>query len=150
MPVLVEATAVIVRAVVIEQRITGGWRAFRDCLPTDQFCSDDELVSVLLQSPDAIAPFVERLVAAGLRFDWEGPYKDIAFADQKRGLITPCDWVAFETVNIGIGGTPPCVAICRHAGSQSHELRAPEGWSFQGSLSEAFGVEGSGPAGSSG
>ncbi|MCG6657798.1 hypothetical protein HOP52_08530 [Halomonas campisalis] len=148
MPVLVEATAVIIKAEAIEKRLEGGWTTFRDSVPTASFCSDDELVSVCLVDPDAVTRFANRLAELGLRFRWEGPFEDIAFADQKRGLITPCDWVSFETVNIGIGGTPPAVAICRRTGSHSHELRAPEGWRYQGSLSEAFGAEGSGPAAS--
>jgi hypothetical protein len=146
MAVLVEATAVIVRAAAVEQHISGGWQALGDTLPEQGVCSDDELVSVSLFDPTEVRLLVERLVALGLRFDWEGDFEDIAFADQKRGLITPCDWLTFETVNIGIGGTPPSVAICRLAGSRGHELRVPDGWRYQGSLSEAFGAEGSSPA----
>lgn len=140
MAVLVEATAVIVRAAAVEARIPGGWEALSASLPAQGVCSDDELVSISLFDPAEVRWLVERLVALGLRFDWEGNVEDIAFADQKRGLITPCDWLTCETANIGIGGTPPGVAICRLAGSQSHELRVPEGWRYQGSLSEAFGA----------
>ncbi|MDZ7852432.1 MAG: hypothetical protein U5L98_07225 [Halomonas sp.] len=143
MAVLVEATAVIVRAAAVEQRIPGGWEVLGESLPEQGICSDDELVSISLFDPAEVRQLVDRLVALGLRFDWEGDFEDIAFADQKRGLITPCDWLTFETVNIGIGGTPPSVAVCRLAGSHSHELRVPEGWRYQGSLSEAFGAEGS-------
>lgn len=146
MAVLVEATAVIIRAAAVEARIPGGWKALVASLPEQGVCSDDELVSVSLFDPAEVRRLAERLVVLGLRFDWEGNFEDIAFADQKRGLITPCEWLAFETVNIGIGGTPPSVAICRLAGSQSHELRVPEGWRYQGSLSEAFGTEGTGSA----
>lgn len=140
MAVLVEATAVIIRAAAIEERVSGGWEALARELPEQGVCSDDELVSISLFDPAEVRGLVERLVALGLRCDWEGDVEDIAFADQKRGLITPCDWLAFETVNIGIGGTSPSVAICRLGGSQSHELRVPEGWRYQGSLSEAFGA----------
>ncbi|WP_416137320.1 hypothetical protein ACM26W_12505 [Halomonas sp. HK25] len=146
MAVLVEATAVIIRAAAVEARIPGGWDALGESLPERGVCSDDELVSVSLFDPAEVRRLAERLVALGLHFDWEGDFRDIAFADQKRGLITPCDWLAFETVNIGIGGTPPSVAICRLAGSHSHELRVPDGWHYQGSLSEAFGTEGTGSA----
>ncbi|MFO8046195.1 MAG: hypothetical protein R6U30_10015 [Halomonas sp.] len=51
---------------------------------------------------------------------------------------------SLDWASIGIGGTPPSVAICRLANSHSHELRVPDGWRYQGSLSEAFGAEGSG------
>ncbi|MGJ7459239.1 hypothetical protein ACR80S_06315 [Halomonas sp. MA07-2] len=146
MAVLVEATAVIVRAAGVERQIPGGWDALGASLPEQGVCSDDELVSISLFDPAEVRRLVERLVALGLHFEWEGNFDDIAFADQKRGLITPCDWLTFETVNIGIGGTPPSVAICRLIGSQSHELRVPEGWRYQGSLSEAFGAEGTGKA----
>lgn len=144
MPVLVEATAVIIRGAAIGERIPGGWDALGTSLPGQGICSDDELVSISLFDPAEVRGLVERLVALGMRFGWEGNFEDIAFADQKRGLITPCDWVVFETVGIGISGTPPNVAICRLAGSHSHELRVPDGWRYQGSLSEAFGAEGSG------
>lgn len=145
MAVLIEATAILVRAAAVPEHISGGWDALRACLPHVGVCSDDELVSISLVEPAAVKRQVDRLVELGLRFEWGGNGEDIAFADQKRGLITQCDWVTFETVNIGIGGTPPRVAICRLAGSHSHELRVPDGWRYQGSLSEAFGAEGSGP-----
>lgn len=145
MAVLVEATVVILRAAAVDERVAGGWDSLRACLPETGVCSDDELVSISLVDPAEVRCLVDRLVALGLHFDWEGDVEDIAFADQKRGLITPCDWLTFETANIGIGGTPPSVAICRLTGSQSHELRLPEGWRYQGSLSEAFGAEGTGP-----
>ena len=144
MSVLVEATAVIIRAAAVGQRIPGGWDALGASLPEQGVCSDDELVSISLFDPAEVRGLVDRLVALGLHFDWDGNFEDIAFADQKRGLITPCDWVIFEIVNIGIDGTPPSVAICRLSGSHSHELRVPDGWRYQGSLSEAFGAEGSG------
>ncbi len=146
MAVLVEATAVVVRAAAVAPRISGGWEALGESLPEQGVCSDDELVSISLFDPAEVRRLVERLVSLGLSFDWEGNFEDVAFADQKRGLITPCDWLTFETVNIGIGGTPPSVAICRLAGSHSHELRVPDGWRYQGSLSEAFGPEGTGRA----
>ncbi|MBD3895905.1 hypothetical protein IEI94_08595 [Halomonas sp. ML-15] len=144
MAVLVEATAILIRAAAVETRVAGGWGALGASLPQSGVCSDDELVSISLFDPAEVRGLVDRLVTLGLRFGWEGNFEDIAFADQKRGLITPCDWLTFETTNIGIGGTPPSVAICRLAGSHSHELRVPDGWRYQGSLSEAFGAEGSG------
>nr|WP_163502526.1 hypothetical protein [Halomonas socia] len=143
MAVLVEATAILIRAAAVETRIAGAWETLGTNLPETRVCSDDELVCVSLVDPAEVRRLVERLTALGLSFDWEGNVEDIAFADQKRGLITPCDWLTFETVNIGVGGTPPSVAICRLAGSHSHELRVPDGWRYQGSLSEAFGAEGS-------
>jgi len=140
MAVLVEATAVIIRAAAVSQHINGGWKALESSLPETGVCSDDELVSVSLFEPARVRELVNHLVALGLHFDWQGKTEDIAFADQKRGLITPCDWLNFETANIGIDGTPPSVAVCRLAGSKIHELRVPDGWRYQGSLSEAFGA----------
>lgn len=148
MAVLVEATTVIVRAAAVEERILGGWGALGDSLPEQGICSDDELISISLVDPAEVRRLVEQLVGLGLSFDWEGNVEDIAFADQKRGLITQCDWLTFETVSIGIVGTLASVAICRLAGSQSHELRVPDGWRYQGSLSEALGAAGSGPTAS--
>lgn len=139
MAVLVEATSILVRAAAIETRISGGWEALGAVLPQHNVCSDDELVSISLIDPAKVREQVEQLVSLGLKFDWEGDFADIAFADQKRGLIAQCEWLEFETANIGIGGTPPEVAICRLAGSQSHELRVPQGWRYQGSLTEQFG-----------
>lgn len=139
MAVLVEATVIIVRGSAIDEKVAGGWEAFKAALPNCNVSSDDELVSISLIEPAEVRQLAEKLAKLGLSFTWEGNFEDIAFADQKRGLITQCDWLIFETVNIGIGGTPPEVAICRLANSHSHELRVPEGWRYQGSLSEQFG-----------
>lgn len=139
MAVLVEATAVLVRGAAVQEKVEGGWEALEAALPDCNVCSDDELVSISLVEPTEVRQLAEKLATLGLSFTWEGDFEDIAFADQKRGLITQCDWLVFETVNIGIGGTPPEVAVCRLATSQSHELRVPEGWRYQGSLTEQFG-----------
>ncbi|MGS2744744.1 hypothetical protein ACU6TU_14295 [Halomonas sp. LS-001] len=139
MAVLVEATAILVRGSAIEEKVAGGWGAFKAALPKCNVSSDDELVSISLIEPAEVRQLADKLAALGLGFTWDGHFEDIAFADQKRGLITQCDWLVFETVNIGIGGTPPEVAICRLANSHSHELRVPEGWRYQGSLTEQFG-----------
>lgn len=141
MAVLVEATTVLIRAAAVREKITGGWDAFIKHLPTERFCSDDELISVMLIDPPEVTAFANSLKPLGLDFDWEGEPIDVAFADQKRGLITPCNWVEFTNVNIGVAGTGPTVAICRLYGSQSQELRLPEGWQYQGSLTEAFGAD---------
>lgn len=141
MAVLVEATAVIIRAAAVEAKVAGGWQKFIEHLPTERFCSDDELISVILIDPPEVTAFANTLPGLGLSFDWQSEPEDVAFADQKRGLITPCDWVEFSTVNIGMAGTGPSVAVCRLAGSQSHELRLPDGWQFSGSLTETFGAD---------
>ncbi|KDE38813.1 hypothetical protein ADINL_2714 [Nitrincola lacisaponensis] len=141
MAVLVEATSVLIRVAAVNEKIAGGWNAFIKHLPTERFCSDDELISVILIDPPEVTAFANSLKPLGLDFDWQGEPVDVAFADQKRGLITPCNWVEFTNVNIGIAGTGPSVAICRMVGSQSHELRLPEGWQYSGSLTEAFGAE---------
>jgi hypothetical protein len=141
MAVLIEATSVIIRTEAVSTRVAGGWERFMAAVPTERVCSDDELISVMLIDPPEVTAYADSLKDLGLAFDWEGEPLDVAFADQKRGLITPCDWVEFSTVNIGIGGTGPTVAIARMAGSNSHELRLPSGWRYQGSLSETFGAD---------
>lgn len=148
MAVLVEATAIIIRAAAVEQRIAGGWSTLESDVPMANSCSDGELVSICVLDPAAVRAQVDRLVELGLQFDWDGDFTDIALTDQKRGLITPCDWLEVTTAPIGIAGSPPSVAVCRLTGSHNHQLHAPDGWHYQGSLSEAFGVEGSaGPGG---
>lgn len=141
MAVLVEATSVLIRVEAVNTKVVGGWSRFIQHLPTDRFCSDDELISVILIDPPEVTAFANSLKSLGLDFDWQGEHIDVAFADQKRGLITPCNWVEFSHVNIGIAGTGPSVALCRLQGSQSHELRLPQGWQYQGSLTAAFGAE---------
>lgn len=141
MAVLVEATSVIIKAASIDTKIEGGWKAFIETVPTPLFCSDDELVSVILINPPEVTAFANSLKTLGLDFDWESEPEDIAFADQKRGLITPCDWVEFSQVNIGMAGTGPSVAICRMRNSHCHELRLPDGWDYDTSLTKTFGVD---------
>ncbi|RUR33928.1 hypothetical protein ELY33_01440 [Vreelandella andesensis] len=139
MAVLVEATTILVRGSAIDEKVVGGWETFKAALPSCDVSSDNELVGISLIEPAEVRQLADKLAALGLGFTWDGHFEDIAFADQKRGLITQCDWLVFETANIGIGGTPPEVAMCRLVNSQRHELRVPEGWRYQGSLTEQFG-----------
>ncbi|WP_151705645.1 hypothetical protein [Nitrincola alkalilacustris] len=141
MAVLVEVTSVIIRASAIDELIEGGWESFRTRLPTDRVCSDGELISVILINPPDVTAFADQLIAMGLNFRWGQDSPDVVFADQKRGLISACDWAEFSHVNIGIGGTGPSVAICRLAGSQLNELRLPPDWQYRGSLTETFGAD---------
>lgn len=61
MAVLVAATAVIIRAAAVEVKIAGGWQGLLDQLPTERFCSDDELISIIFVDPPEVTAFANTL-----------------------------------------------------------------------------------------
>jgi len=58
-------------------------------------------------------------------------------ADQQRGFTTPCDWA--EILRGSIDGNPEhVVTVCRHLDDEDDPLLTPDGWVYDGSLSQTF------------
>jgi hypothetical protein len=131
MSVLVEAISVIVRVDAIHEKFPGGWIGFKDLIPNQTLCSDNELARVGFMTPEDAKNFVNWLESAGLIYHDGGKAKDLVVVDQLRGPMVSCDWVEFGHV----GGNER-VAACRLTGSMQAVLMRPEGWSFEGSLSQ--------------
>jgi hypothetical protein len=138
--VLVEAISVIVRVEAIENSYSGRFERFRDMVPNETLACDSELARVGFMSPDDVAQYVGQLENNGLSFLQVGKPIDIAVVDQQQGPSVRCDWLEFGHVQ----SDGNRIAACRLVGSQESRIFFPEGWRFEGSLSQKFGFQPSG------
>ena len=134
MAVLVEAISVVVRIDAIEARYAGGWEAFRGAVPNATLASDTEVARIGFMTPNDIEAYIRHLEANRLVFIQGGTSIDIAVVDQQRGPTKPCAWLDWGHVPIG-GGQ---VAACKLKDSKMMTLITPEGWKFEGSLSQTY------------
>jgi hypothetical protein len=135
MAVLGEAISVIVRTDAIKARYPGGWLGFRDAVPNLTLASDNKIARVGFMVPEDVKGYIDPLEANGLVFLRDGTAQDIVVADQQAGITTPCDWLEFGQVTIG----PNRIAACQTVGCELKQLFTPDGWIFEGSLSQTFG-----------
>ncbi|MDA8107304.1 MAG: hypothetical protein M0015_01575 [Betaproteobacteria bacterium] len=136
MAVLIEAICVVARRDAIAARLAGGWEAFVAAAAGGTLCADDELARVSFLSPREAEAFVGKLEAQGLRLEEAGRALDMAVVDQIGGFTLPCAWAEFGEVDTGGG---KWVAACRRLGSTQAAIVTPEGWTYQGSLSQRTG-----------
>ena len=80
---------------------------------------------------------MDALRQRGLTYLRDGRAVDFVVVDQLSGPTTPCDWIEFGTVTIR-GAT---VAACRLTGDDTQRLFTPDGWDFEGSLSQTSAYE---------
>lgn len=137
MPVLIEAISVVIRADELLKKFPGGWDAFKEIVPNQTLCADDEIVRVGFMTPQDVESFVGKLGRAGLVFLRNGEAIDIAVVDQVRGITTKCSWLEFGHVMMAERGHR--VAVCRLDGGRVEKLVHPLDWKFEGSLSSTFG-----------
>ena len=116
-------------------------------MPNATLCTDGQLARVGFMDPKAVEKFVEGLRAAGLVFTASGKCADIVVVDQQRGPTMPCDWIEFASIPFGKSGGKiaacwlfegPRLAAGIHLSRQSIDLATPNGWTFEGSMSERF------------
>jgi hypothetical protein len=147
MAVLVEAISVVVRRDAIDRAFDGGWKAFVARVPNATLCTDDQLARVGFTDPKAVQKFVDGLQAGGLVFLQFGKCADIAVVDQQRGPTMPCEWLEFARIPVGKTGGKvaacwlsegPRLAARVHFPGESIDLATPNGWTFEGSISERF------------
>jgi hypothetical protein len=135
MAVLVEAISVIVRRVRIEESYPGGWDAFDADCPNKTLCADSDIARVGFMMPTDVETFTRKLERQGLVYVNDGKAIDVAVLDQHSGLCVPCDWLEFGHVQLK-GNR---VAACRAVGSMDNVMITPDGWKYEGSLSQTFG-----------
>ncbi len=136
MAVLVEATSVIVRLAAIHERYEGGWLSFVGRAPNKTLCSDNELARIGFMSPDDCKAFVDGLDRFGIAFVRDGESGDVVVTDQLRGFTVPCKWAEFGRIEISRGQT---VSAAQLKGSANRQVFCPDGWKYEGSLSQQFG-----------
>ena len=137
MAVLVEGISVIIKRSVIEEKYPGGWEAFVADAPNKTLCADEELARVGFMTPVDVEQYVKHLGQYGFRYLEEGMAIDLVVADQLRGLLAESDWCEFGQVSGG-GNNLDRIAGCRAVGSMATTLACPEGWKYDGSLSQMY------------
>lgn len=138
MAVLIEAISVVVRADALLSKFHGGWDAFKERIPNQTLCADNEIARVGFMSPSDVESFVRLLERSGLTYLEDGQAIDLVVADQLHGLSSPCAWAEFGHVNLG-NDPKQRIAACRFAGSPNMQVVTPPGWTFESSLSRSFG-----------
>jgi len=138
MAVLVEGISVIIRRKIIEEKFPGGWDAFVEDVPNQTLCADDELARIGFMSPADVRAYVKHLEGHGFKYLSQERAVDLVVADQLQGPVTQCDWGQFGHVAVG-GNESQQVAACRAVGSTLKMLIFPDGWQYEGSLSQSFG-----------
>jgi hypothetical protein len=135
MAVLVEAISVIIRVQAIQERYEGGWTSFVRSVPNQTLCSDNELARIGFMAPDDCKAFVDSLDRVGIAFVRNGQSQEIVIADQMHGFTVPCEWADYGRVEISQGQT---VSAAQLKGSSTRQVYCPEGWKYEGSLSQQF------------
>jgi hypothetical protein len=138
MAVLVEANSVIVRMRAIRDRFAGGWSKFADAVPNNTLCSDDEIARVGFMNPNDCDAYIGNLERSGLTFLRDGQSRDIAIAVQTDGITVPCEWLEFVRIEVAPGQAVAAVRLKK--GTASQQVRCPENWSYEKSLSRQFAV----------
>jgi hypothetical protein len=136
MPVLIEAISVVVRRDAVDAKFPGGWEAFMGWVANKTLCADADLARIGFMAPADVKHFITELEAQGLTYLRDGSSFDIAVIDQQRGFAAPCEWA--ETGRIESGSVGESVLACRFVGSSEHLFITPDGWIFEGSLSQKF------------
>jgi len=141
MAVLVEAISAIVRVQAIDERYGGGWASFVARAPNKTLCSDNEIARIGFMNPDDCKAFVDHLDNIGIVFLRDGQAQDVVVADQLRGFTAPCEWADFGRIELNHG---QMVSAAQLQGTGSPQVFCPEGWTYEGSLSQQFGFVPSG------
>ncbi len=144
MAVLVEAHSLLVRKNAIETHVDGGLPRFLSLVPPLSFCMDDDLVQVGCPDGHSCARFAYELQNLGLTHLEHGRARDMVMCNPGEGLASECDWIELGTFPIGAGrkvqaawlyeGPRPRAGM--HLHPDSMRLGVPDGWTYEGSISE--------------
>lgn len=137
MAVLVEAISVVIKTDAL-LRAFGSLGRFQFSVPNETYCTDGELARAGFMHPDDVRDFVTRLEARGLQYQVEGQSQDLVVIDQQVGFLAPCDWAAFGRVGWQ-GDSAKRIGACMLNGSSFTQVEVPNGWMYEGSLSQSFG-----------
>lgn len=137
MAVLIEAISVIVRRDSLMKVFDNNWEHFKQTVPNETMCADDELVRVGFMTPQDVEDYVKRLQAEGLCHLQDEQVADIVVVDQMRGPLAQCDWIEFGHVSLD-GDVKKRIAVVRLKGSVLSTVLTPDGWQFESSLSASY------------
>ena len=137
MPVLAEAISVIVRLDAIARCMDNDWSNFVDVVPNQTLCCDSELARVGFMCPADADEFVAMLETRGFRYlDESGAAVDLVIVDQMQGPMVTCEWLEWGTVRMNAAGEK--ATYCRRQDGKEQQFYTPDGWKFEGSLSQRF------------
>lgn len=135
MAVLVEAGCVIVRTQTVQRLFKDDLSKFYGLVPNSQVCTDGKLIRVgFMHSNDALT-FIDALQKLGFIYKKFGKSVDIVLADQVHGLHSECDWLEFGYAS-GEFSRGNKVAVARMVGDGEDWFAAPDGWEYEGSMSQ--------------
>jgi len=135
MAVLVEANSVIVKIDAIIERYGGGIDAFERCSPNATLCTDGDLARFGFMSPPEVDIYIQQLETMGLDFLLDGVPQDIVIVNQLDGPTTECNWIEVARIKYD---EDQIVTAARMVGTASDSLWTPDGWQFEGSLSDKY------------
>lgn len=138
MAVIVEGISVIIRASSILEKYPGGWMSFKEHLPNKTLCADSELIRIGFMSSGDVKAFINSLNQHDIIYLQEGIPIDLTVIDQLKGPMVYCDWVEFGAIDWD-GDPKKKIAACRLAGSCINQVLTPDGWDYDGSLSNQYG-----------
>jgi len=130
--VLVEALSVVIRREAVEDRFPGGWQGFLRQIPNRTLCCDRDLARVGFMNPADVGAYVSTLEAGGLVFQKDDQAVDFVVVDQFRGPTLPASWLKYGRIETG--GMK--INACWLAERVPAEIALPEGWKYEGSLSD--------------
>ena len=146
MALLIEGISVVIRRSAVEEKYPGGFDGVKDRVPNKAFCADDHLVRVGFMSPADVESFCGVLEEHGLTYLADGIAQDIVVIDQQRGPLAPCEWVDVWDGYLEKEKIRKLV-FCMVTGEiegmfqgpeGSDWAEEPEGWEWEGSLSQTF------------
>lgn len=138
MPVIVELNS-LVAGVEPLRRATGEADLGARALGATAAASDGEVAALAFDTPQAIRRAVGLLAGGGLTLDRvDGEPGDLAAVQQQRGPLGWWPWLELAQV-AGPGGQP--VLAARLEGGEARALAVPGGWRFEGSATQAYGLD---------
>ncbi len=129
MAVLIEGYSVVVRHATIAEKYKGGLMAYKRACLNATFCADDYISCIGFMAWADVNSFIGDLIKRGLAPFKSGACHDVAVIHQSTGLTMPCDWLELGRDDRGL-------AIAWQSGTPIGPLAVPEGWKYEGSLSE--------------
>ena len=138
MAVLIEGISVIIKRKSIEKKYSGGWDSFLNCIPNNTFCADDELVRIGFMIPDDVKKYINSLEENNLKYLENEKAIDLIVVDQLHGSTLKCNWIEIGFINLD-DNLNIKVKCCRLKNSKLNQLLTPDGWQYDGSLSNQFG-----------
>ena len=135
MAILIEANCVVIRVDSILSKFKGGIDAFDAIVPNRTVCADNELLRIGFMHSDDVDSFIKKLTQAGLEHLRGEEAIDIVVVEQMRGFMSHCSWAEFGHIE---QVPTQSIAACRLVDSQSAILSTPDGWEYEGSMSQTY------------